>query len=163
MTAPGTRKKRPLSVILLQVLLAVFFAIYAGALGNALRYVARQGSRVSLLPFVASVSIRLIPLLVMGWTFWALMKRKPYGRWLGLLCIFALPASRIYQFVHGGSHRFVPGAMSARELGEVFGEGTAYLLIVWWLYSFGFSQATKAFWAGTVPAASTIEVEPHEG
>ena len=163
MTAPGNRSKRPASVVLLQVLLAVFIAIYTAVFAKALVSVASQSNRLDPLSLVASVSLRLIPLLVMAWTSWALMKRKPHGRWLGLLCILALPASRVYQFIHGGSHRLVPGAMSARELGEVFGEASVYLLIAWWLYSFGFSRAGKEFFAGALLPPSTVEVEPPEG
>ena len=163
--APEDRPKRPLSVVLLQVVLATLFATYVAVFARTLGRLASPAvrARIELLPFLAALSIRLIPPLIMAYVFWALVKRKPHGRWLGLLCILALLAGGIYQAIHSGSHPFVPGPKSARQIGEMFGELSAPFLIAWWFYSFGFSRAAKAFFAGARSLDSGVQVEPREG
>ena len=144
--------KRPVSVFLLQVLVAVLFAISLGSLARGVFIATRPDMHLIVPAFARAILVHMGFLAFLGLTFWALAKRKAYGRWLGLVCIVALPAAGIYRHLHddGMPQPFLfRSSNNAQRLGEIFGEGLSYLLMVWWFFSFGFSRRAKAFFSGS--------------
>jgi len=150
--------KRPMSIIILQIAIVLFGAVYLGGLTYGIYKAMGPGYHVEASRFAVGILMRMVPLAFLGLTFWGLLKRRAYGRWLGLACILAFPASTIYWRIRGGSggmFLFEP-VNDEQKLGEAFGETIAFALIIWWFFAFGFSRKAKAFFARPIPPHRTI-------
>lgn len=82
--------KRPPTIWLTQILLMIFALLWISSLTINLVMIARRGSVLSPLRLVLGVSILSGFVFLLLVAFWGLAKRKPYGKWLGVLSLICL-------------------------------------------------------------------------
>ena len=146
---------RPVSVVVLQVVIVLCAAFYLLGFVSGIYVSMRPGTHlVAPAMYAAALLLRTIPLAFMAITFWALAKRRPLGRWLGLLSILALLALVVYQSLYPPQGptlfpRMEISSSPGEQAGAVFAQLLVYALIAWWFFSFGFSRKARAFFART--------------
>jgi len=140
--------RRPIAVVLLQAFILLSVGLMAApllpAFVDAVPDAVRQRS--------LKLGALLLGMLAVGlfglFTFWALWRREPYARWLGLgwLGLVALG-------IAGG---FFDERRAAAGLqgGFPWGKALAFFVLAGWGYVVGFSRGARAFFAGTIDAGS---------
>ena len=89
--------KRPPSVWLTQMLLLIFALLWLGIIAlNLARLPGRIGGGASILRMVIGFSTIFCFILLLLISFWGLVKRKLYGRWLGLASLIFIWGLIVY-------------------------------------------------------------------
>ena len=88
--------KRPPSVWITQVLLIIFALLFSLIWLNSLRLFAAPQSKASGGRFLIFTLIMLILLGMLSTAFWGLVKRRVYGRWLGIVSLIFIWGLLVY-------------------------------------------------------------------
>jgi hypothetical protein len=138
-------------------MLAVLLVAAALGMSKVALFVWQTGRSPPVIPFV---TFQLLPLGFSLVTSWALIRRKPYARGLGLLFILGLLALLAFMSVEGfmaskdeleaaALHSASPPTTISELEGHVFGARVAgplfFVLAGLWFVRFGFTRKAKAF------------------
>jgi hypothetical protein len=149
------RRKRLVSVVLLQILLVVFMLVgLAILLAVAASLVEYGVNSASLSGYIETIALGASLALYCAYVFWLLQKRKPAGRILGAFSILAFLAFSAWNKFNPPT----PGPMPYIKRFEYNDPASGYtseavlsflfdLLLAWWAYRFAFSKKYKEYFA----------------
>lgn len=146
----SAQMRRPASVWIAQIIVLLvgimFSLICVLVLIRELEVFANENvTAVQWLGLFVSVIFRIALVLLFVFSFWGLVKRRSYGRWLSVACIslFVL-ASFVGQFSQGPLERF-EYKNSAELIGGIFGGLIIYGLFAFLLYRLAFGENVADF------------------
>ena len=165
---PGLAR-RPVSILLLQVgLVLLFFAFATGFIRGVLPFVnllLRPGVQM-IAPWglIGAIALRLAVIAGMGFTFWAVARRRPYGRWLSGLFLAALAAAFFYAATQPGGDPLFPVLAQAGQAARRWGPMLAILIVIAtlvWARSIIASEKSRRYF-GLTPPRPGIPAAPPE-
>ena len=150
--------KRPPTIWLTQILLMIFALLWISSLTINLVGVARSGSSLSPLRVVLGVSVLSGFVVLLLVAFWGLTKRKPYGKWLGVLsltCLWLLvlyiqlrpPAGPYKRYEFNSPAELVGAAISGLVISGLF------LVLI---FRLAFSKTVNAFFNRRISSGSAL-------
>jgi hypothetical protein len=147
--------RKPISVWIGQILIALVGLAFAGALiyASILQWpiIIRAAAKNQTILVIASVELgaKVAVIAFVAWTVVLISKRSPLGRWLGLLCLALVLAVGLYANLHPSPSSYTFSYDNdAQRLGAAIGQLTALAVYVMLMVRFGFSSASKAYFAG---------------
>ena len=96
--------------------------------------------------FLALEAFTLAVLGFVGWTIVLISRRSPYGRWFGLFLLALLFAATVYSSLNPSSSALLP-SNDAERFGYLIGQALTFVLFLVLLWRFGFSRASRSFFA----------------
>jgi hypothetical protein len=147
--------RKPISVWIGQILIALVGLIFGGGLiyGSQWPVIIRliwagANSPAMLVISGGVLAAKLAALAFVAWTVVLISKRSPLGRWLGLLCLALVLAVLVYAALHPSSSPYVSYDNDAQRFGAAIGQLAVLAACVVLMIHFGFSSASKAYFAG---------------
>ncbi len=140
--------KRPPTIWLTQSLLVLFALLLISAfLINLVVLLAHLGDEFSIVRTLIVYAVMLSIVLVLGFAFWGLAKRKMYGRWLGLLSLMLLWSLLILIKLRGASGPYKPYEYNnpAQVAGAVAVQVLLHGLLLTLILRLSFSKSVSAF------------------
>jgi hypothetical protein len=147
--------RKPISVWIGQILIAVIGLAFAGVLiyFSILQWpvIIRAAAKNQTILVIAGVELvaKLAAIAFMAWTVVLISRRSSLGRWFGLLCLAVLFAGLVYGNLRPSSSPYMlPYDNDAQRLGGLVGEFTVLAAYLMFMVRFGFSRASKLYFAG---------------
>jgi len=150
--------RKPISIWIGQIVIAlawlIFTAsyIYHGALYGPAIITAIYPDPWALAMVLALTALELAVIGFVGWTVVLISRRSPYGRWFGLFLLALLFAATVYSQLNPSSSALLP-SNDAQRVGYLFGQALTFVLFLVLLWRFGFSRASRSFFARPRPKA----------
>ena len=150
--------RKPVSVWIGQILIALLGLAFAGALiyASILQWpiIIRAAAKNQTIVWIAGLELgaKIAVLAFVAWTVVLISKRSPLGRWFGLLCLALVLAVILYANLYPSSSSYTLSYDNDAERGGAFiGQVAVFAAYVMLMVRFGFSSASKAYFAGTTP------------
>jgi len=148
--------RKPISIWIGQILIALVGLAFAGGVIYASielwPMLIRPAGAISPAMLVIPGGILAAMLAIVAFVAWTVVlisKRSPLGRWLGLLCLALVLAVGLYANLHPSPSSYTFSYDNdAQRLGAAIGQLTALAVYVMLMVRFGFSSASKAYFAG---------------
>ncbi len=162
--AGGDMARKPISVWIGQILIAVVGLIFAGSLVyfSVLQWPAiiraAANSQTILLTAGAELVAKLAAIAFVAGTVVLISRRSPLGRWFGLLCLALLLAGSVYGNLRPSSSPLkLPYDNDAERRGAAVGQLIVIVAYLIFMMRFGFSRASKLYFAGVNAQEPAVE------
>ena len=160
----GDMARKPISVWIGQILIAVVGLIFAGFVVyfSVLQWPAiiraAANNQTILLTAGAELVAKLAAIAFVAWTVVLISRRSPLGRWFGLLCLALLLAGSAYENLRPSSSPLaLPYDNDAQRLGASVGQLIVIVAYLIFMMRFGFSRASKLYFAGVNAQEPAVE------
>ena len=140
--------KRPLSVWLTQALVMIFgLLILSALLLNVVVLLSRLGDELSIVRTLLVYGAMLGVVLLLAITFWGLVKRKNYGRWLSVFLLLLFWGLLVLMKLRrpSGPYQYHEYDNAAQLAGAVFVQILLHGLILLLLVRLSFSKSVREF------------------
>jgi hypothetical protein len=144
--------RKPISVWIGQIVIALawlFFTgtyVYYAALTWPAGITSISSQPEALAWFLGRTVVTIAAIAFVAWTIVLISRRSPFGRWFGLLLLVLLFAGSVYGALNPRSSALLP-SNDAERAGYLMGQALVFGLFLVLLWRFGFSRASRAFFA----------------